>query len=179
MSEYIPDIEREEHEHPELIKLCLHCKYPDCLWRCPEYQKKRKELALAGEIKMCKRRVPHITSDVHDTAGRNLFEYKGTWYSIRQLAKMLGLPYQKLYYRLCHTKGDVEAAIDDKRFVMHRLGKIRSSHYEAHGESHTLGEWAAISGIPEKRLKDRIYHGHTIEEALAMGVLAHMKKGDE
>ena len=168
-----------QREHPALVELCLHCRYADCIGVCKDYRTRRKALALAGEIKMCKNRVPRIVSDVHDSTGRNMFEYKGTYYSIRQLAKMLGMPYQKLYYRLCQTHGDVEAALDDQAFAQIKLGKRRSSRYEARGESHTLDEWSEITGIPVKRLSDRLYRGHNIEEALNMGVRAYKRKGEE
>lgn len=42
----------------------------------------------------------------------------------------------------------------------------------ANGETHTLKEWAEISGISQKALYMRMHRGMTIEEALKKGVCA-------
>lgn len=54
---------------------------------------------------------------------------------------------------------------------------LRSNiEYEHDGQSHSVGEWAEISGIPEHTLYYRIYRGWTIERALATPVQKRRKR---
>ena len=131
-----------------------------------------RELILAGKVRTRPRSSIVKLPSQRRVGGRSLFEYKGQWLTVLQLAEQTGLSAQKLYYRLVQTNGDAEMAVDDKRFASRKPYGSNMKYYTARGETHTLAEWAAIVGMPRKRLYDRVNRGCTMEEALNMGVWA-------
>lgn len=168
------DLFEVQKDHPELIKVCLNCKYQDCIGRCRDYVRMKRKLADTGEIKVRTRGEPKLPTKRREE-GRAMYEYNGKWYSIKQIAELTGHSPQTLYYRLIQTNGDMYAALDDEAFKRSRSLRYRAQLYEARGEMHTIHEWAEIMGMPYKRLYDRMNRGHTLEEALDMG--ADAKKG--
>jgi len=79
-----------------------------------------------------------------------MISYNGEEHSLGEWAKILDMPYRKLYKRIVNLKWSAERAFteesSDKTPVM----------ISYNGEEHLLAEWAKILDIPYSRLKNRI-----------------------
>lgn len=97
-------------------------------------------------------------------------EYEGMTYTVSQLARKVGIKGSLLNARL--RKGELlETAIEnvDRRSSEYRRSSTNTrplKQYVARGESHTMPEWAEILGVPEKKLKSKLWYFMTFEEVV-------------
>lgn len=105
----------------------------------------------------------------------NLITYKGSQYTMRELAELTGIKVYTLHRRICILGWDVERAVDTP---------VRTKHHkcfiEYQGKQWTVTQLAEYSGVGRRTLYARIYnYGWTVEEAVNIEVRARRSKPEQ
>lgn len=92
------------------------------------------------------------------------YRYKTKLYTLGQLANIACVSRATLFARMKYYGYSVADAVETP--PMKRGRPSRNLTYA--GRSLTIREWSELTGVPDKTLATRLYHGWTIEQALVM-----------
>lgn len=90
-------------------------------------------------------------------------EYKGEVKTLKQWSEEYGVEYSTLHSRYKYLGWDFEKALLSP--VVHKVDG-RPRKFEVNGESHTISEWAKITGLDRSLIDNRIYAGWDAYEAI-------------
>jgi len=134
-------------------------------------------LDVAGKLSAEVALLAQGVNDRRENVGR--YEYQGGLYTIRELARLCGLKYQTLYYRLRNGGMSVEDAVSAKlgearpRAVQAEKAsattKAKNVRHPYQGEQLTVADIAERCGLSRATLYGRMMRGATAEQA-ASGV---------
>lgn len=91
------------------------------------------------------------------------YRYKTKLYTLEQLAALAGIGRATIFARMKYYGYSVAKAVETP--PQRRGRPSRRLTYAGH--CLTLPEWSELTGIPDKTIETRLYHGWTVEQALA------------
>ncbi|RUY31695.1 hypothetical protein EN978_07225 [Mesorhizobium sp. M7A.F.Ca.US.001.04.1.1] len=101
------------------------------------------------------------------------YRYKTKLYTLGQLAALARVSRATLFARMKYYGYSVADAVEIP--PLKRGRPSRSVTYA--GRSLTIREWSEVTGVPDKTLATRLYHGWSIEQTLATPTPAQRRAG--
>lgn len=141
----------------EVVDVCLNCTQPDCTGEeCEAYKSVYKKVGMHSKVRSNpNRRLPPDSK---------IYTFNGESHSVRAWANISGVKYSTLKSRLLRGM-PFERAI--------QAGDLRDTNggwnarlYTMNGETHSLIEWAKISGLRAQTIAYRLDRGIPIEDAI-------------
>lgn len=111
------------------------------------------------------------TKEQQDANRRNnhRLTHDGRTMTITEWASFLGRPFRLIQSRIANG-WTVEKALTHPQIDNHEP-RHTTTRFEYDGKSHTLTEWAAITGLAREAIRGRLRSGWSIEDALTKPVL--------
>lgn len=137
---------------PELIALCLSCKYDDCIGICDDYKNVARELM--GVLKLKDKSKRYLIPG-------EKFEAFGESHTLKEWAKISGISYQTLYKRIITYGWETEKSLREPQIFGPRARTITVD-----GVAASIKEHSQRYAVPEATIRDRLTRGWTEQEAV-------------
>ena len=112
-------------------------------------------------------RPPRFKTDNH------IYEIHGERKSFSEWCEEYDTPMKTVRYRMLRNKMSLEEALVASPTKRGAPAKM----YEYNGESHSISEWSEITGIPGATIRQRIYNGWAIGDALTVPIVRSHRQG--
>lgn len=154
-------------ESPEMAAVCLGCTEDSCDGICDRYRNAyRLHIGLSplpNYMAQKKRQAvrankPEKKSYVH----KKMLSANGEAHTLKEWAKLTGIPYNTLYMRMYRRGMGIDEAIQygqRMKFSLRRQITVR-------GETKSLAEWAEEKGLSTRCILKRLDLGYSDEEAV-------------
>lgn len=149
-------------DHPKLREVCLNCRAKDCEGICRDYKNSVRDLLGIPHLRevIPKQKQKKRVKRKHQYRKRH--EINGEEHTLGEWAEISGIAYNTLYMRMYrYGMSLAEAMGDPLKPLNHDVLMITVG-----GETHTVTEWAELTGQKTRCIYARMERGYTPEEAV-------------
>lgn len=157
------EIQYDKYMDDAVIRdLCMKCKKANCPGICNEYKNAVRDILGLTHLREAAPKVKYERHEKREYKYRKRHEINGEWHTLREWAEISGITYNTLYMRMYRYGMTLEEAMGNPlRPIMHYAQTI-----EIDGETHTISEWAALTGQKVRCIYSRLERGYTPQEAV-------------